>query len=149
VQALQTVLTVRGLCTGCVLVIVVPDMPVHACPLSCSVLQGVKCMTYDPGSSTVWTGHADGSIKVHRIKTAATEAAAECSLASDTCRHGVAVTSLVIEAQDSPGAQPRCWAGDAEGRVCVRKLATLQNGQLHLLVNATGVCAGGCLVWLW
>lgn len=119
-------------------------MIVNAYPWCCSILQGVKCMTYDPGSSTIWTGHADGSIKVHRIKSAATEAAAECSLASDTCRHGVAVTSLVIEAQDSPGAQPRCWAGDAEGCVCVRKLVNLQTGQLHLLVNATGTRAYGC-----
>jgi hypothetical protein len=95
-------------------------------------------MTFDPGSSTVWTGHADGSIKVHRIKSADTDAAAECNLASDTHRHGVAVTSILIEVQDSPTAQPRCWAGGADGRVFVRKLVTLQSGQLHLLVDATG-----------
>lgn len=109
----------------------------------CSVLQGVRCMAYDAGSSTLWTGHADGSVQVHRIESAATDAAAECGLASDTLYHGSAVTSLVIEAQDSPSAQTCCWTGDAEGHVYVGKLVTLQTGELQLVLEATGMWVGG------
>jgi hypothetical protein len=93
-------------------------------------------MAFDTDSSTVWTGHADGAIKVHRMKAGMSADAAdlETSLAVQHCQQGVPVCSLAIEAQ----GDPRCWAGDVEGRVLVLKLTTTHAGQLHLLHNTTG-----------
>lgn len=93
-------------------------------------------MTFDADSSTVWTGHADGSIKVHRMKHGMSADAAdlETSLAVQYCQQGRPVSSLAIEAQ----SEPRCWAGDVDGRVVVLKLTTTHGSHLHLLHNTTG-----------
>lgn len=96
-------------------------------------------MAVDPASSSVFTGHADGSIRVHRILHAATDAAEpDCNVAAGTCCQGVAVRCLAIEVQQD--AQPRCWAGDVQGRVSVHQLTALQHSsrQLQLLAKKTG-----------
>jgi hypothetical protein len=100
-------------------------------------VQKVECMAVDPTSNSVFTGHADGSIRVHRIKHAATDAAElDCNLTAATCCAGVAVRSLAIEVQ---ATQPRCWAGDAQGCVSVHQLTTLQDSrQFQLLTKKTG-----------
>lgn len=85
-------------------------------------VQKVECLAFDAGSNTVWTGHADGTIRLHQVKHAATESAdLQCNVAVATCCQDVPVRSLAIEIQDH-ATQPRCWAGDAQGRVCVRQL---------------------------
>jgi hypothetical protein len=94
-------------------------------------------MVCDAGSNTVWTGHADGTIRVHYIKDAATDAAApEWNVATATCCNDVAVSCLAIQVQDQ-AASPRCWAGCAQGRIFVYQLTWMGNKQ-QLLHKKTG-----------
>lgn len=103
-------------------------------------------MVCDAGSNTVWTGHADGTIRVHHIRDAATDAAApEWNVATATCCKDVAVSSLAIQVQDQ-AASPRCWAGSAQGCVFVYQL-TLMGSQQQLLLKKTG--AGCCQRAAW
>lgn len=117
--------------------------PAHYKSHSLDTKQDVTCMTYDADSSTVWTGHAGGLVKVHRMKAglAADAADLKTSLAVYCCEQGRPVCSLAIEAQ----SQPRCWAGDADGRVFVFKLTATASGHMHLLHNTTGATL--CPLW--
>lgn len=103
-------------------------------------------MTVDADSSTVWTGHADGVIKVHRIYAGLSADAADLdtSLAVQYCQQGRPVSSLAVEAQ----SQPRCWAGDIDGRVFVFKLTATDTSHMHLLHNTTGARQQACTVVL-
>lgn len=88
-------------------------------------------MAHDRLFGITWTGHGDGTVRLHRV---AESGALDYKIAEGHCVAGVAVRSMAVECHNDLSRPARCWVGDDEGRVC---MLAWQDGNPQLLAQNT------------